>query len=98
MSGHTPGPWAVTRDYSIVTDTTPAILLAKTYSANFAANAKLIAAAPDLGEALRDIAQFSDSPFAKKLAADALAKAGVFTCAPQDVGYFKAMHHTGVQS
>ena len=89
MSKHTPGPWAVTRGYSIVTDATPAILLAKTASANYAANAQLIAAAPDTAEALSGLLKafrecigsaafldFEQSNPAVQAAQRALAKAG----------------------
>lgn len=71
---HTPGPWAITR-YStsdgqlrIVTDDNQALPLA---SVNYgdgitmkttAANARLIAAAPDLLEALKKVLAFAEAP------------------------------------
>ena len=55
MSGHTPGPWKVTPDSWVMTDTNPSQGIAKiiTHVVGFPENARLIAAAPDLLEACR---------------------------------------------
>ena len=57
MSKPTPGPWKVTPDSFVMTDDRPSIGIAKviTHTKEFPANARLIAAAPDLLEALKSI-------------------------------------------
>ena len=55
MSGHTPGPWAVTPDSFVMAGSRPSIGVARviTHAKEFVANARLIAAAPELLEALK---------------------------------------------
>ena len=55
MGGHTPGPWAVTPDSFVMAGSRPSIGVARiiTHAQEFVANARLIAAAPDLLEALK---------------------------------------------
>jgi len=55
MSGHTPGPWTVTPDSFVMAGSRPSIGVARiiTHAKEFVANALLIAAAPELLEALR---------------------------------------------
>ena len=55
MSGHTPGPWAVTPDSFVMAGSRPSIGVARviTHAKEFVANARLIAAAPDLLEAAK---------------------------------------------
>ncbi len=57
MSAHTPGPWHVTPDSFVMTTSRPSLGIARviTHVRGFDANARLIAAAPDLLEALREI-------------------------------------------
>ena len=55
MSGHTPGPWTITPDSFVMSGTKPSIGVAKiiTHAYEFFANARLIAAAPDLLDAAK---------------------------------------------
>ena len=55
MSGHTPGPWTVTPDSFVMAGSRPSIGVARviTHAKEFVANARLIAAAPDLLDALK---------------------------------------------
>ena len=55
MSGHTPGPWTVTPDSFVMAGSRPSIGVARiiTHAKEFVANALLIAAAPELLEALK---------------------------------------------
>ena len=57
MSGHTPGPWTVTPDSFVMAGSRPSIGVARiiTHAQEFVANARLIAAAPDLLEACRAV-------------------------------------------
>ena len=50
MSGHTPGPWTVTPDSFVMAGSRPSIGVARiiTHAQEFVANARLIAAAPEL--------------------------------------------------
>lgn len=83
---HTPGPWE-TNGTAIETVAMPAAVIGRAYDeredcgiesySEAAANARLIAAAPELYEALRRLLdeQFAPAPGTLKLAAAALAKA-----------------------
>jgi len=57
MGGHTPGPWTVTPDSFVMAGSRPSVGVARviTHVQKFPANARLIAAAPDLLEALKDL-------------------------------------------
>lgn len=87
MSGHTPGPWTATACNSAGTlvyhrVTSGATRIAGVYDAN-EANAKLIAAAPDLADALRSLINTMEPPRTVKattswdVARAILAKAGL---------------------
>lgn len=85
-SEHTPGPWAIPSRDSGVTVNAGSAIIAEVYpqGANTAqrANAKLIAAAPDMAEALRQISttvapKGSHAAIMKRIADRALAKAGL---------------------
>jgi len=62
VSGHTPGPWAVTPDSFVMAGSRPSIGVARviTHAKEFVANARLIAAAPNLLEALREVEHHAD--------------------------------------
>lgn len=92
MSKHTPGPWTITEDDTRITAVHP--LRKHSYEIvtvhyafqhdQFRANAKLIAAAPDLAEALQTLVDLETKQHRPEVAAKAfadaraaLAKAGV---------------------
>jgi len=62
-SGHTPGPWTVTPDSFVMAGSRPSIGVARiiTHAKEFVANALLIAAAPELLEALANALKSLDT-------------------------------------
>lgn len=77
MGGHTPGPWDVTEIGTIENRAHNPVHIASVMPRNRKANAALIAAAPDLLEALRRIVSESDytTPEGmKQIAREAIAK------------------------
>jgi hypothetical protein len=65
---HTPGPWRVSSVHthersSVFTDAAPTVCVAETWTPQHAANARLIAAAPALYEALKAIVQAEEAAF-----------------------------------
>ena len=63
MSGHTPGPWTVTPDSFVMAGSRPSIGVARiiTHAKEFVANGRLIAAAPELLEALANALKSLDT-------------------------------------
>jgi hypothetical protein len=74
MAGHTPGPWTVGRDFSIIAGSEEIAALytndgaddSKPYPVE--ANARLIAAAPELLEALKDAVDGEGDMTAERIA------------------------------
>lgn len=75
MSKHTPGPWRVDTHCNVMHKDAMVAFPCISGGLNQEANARLIAAAPDLLEALEDIAAYYPNSWAEDVARAAIAKA-----------------------